>query len=89
MDAMQFITKEFIWIVPCLIILGVIIKQIPKIPNWSIPIILVLFGILIAGFSGNWTTEAIIQGFICGLCSTGIHQTIKQPLCNAQDKEEK
>lgn len=77
-NLMDFITKEFIFIVPCLIVLGICLKNIPFIPDYFIPLILIVLGIIIAGFYHNWTNESIIQGFICGLASTGLHQTVKQ-----------
>lgn len=80
MDLMQFVGEQFIWLVPCLIVFGMILKNIPKFPDWCIPISLLIVGILVAAFFGNWTKESFIQGIICGLASTGLHQLVKQPI---------
>lgn len=87
MEITDFITKEFIWLVPCLVAFGGILKQIPKFPNWCIPISTLFVSVCIAGLYMDWTTAAIIQGFICGLAATGTHQLIKQPIDRI--KEEK
>lgn len=88
LNIMDFIVKDFIWIIPALIVIGTILKNIPKFPDWLIPIMLIAFGIIVAGVYRTWTTEAILQGFICGLAATGLHQSIKQPIKELNKEKE-
>jgi len=86
-NIMEFVTKEFIWVVPILMCFGSIIKKVPGVQDWLIPIITAIFGIIIAGFFNNWTTQSILQGLICGFVATGIHQNIKQPIKQFKSKK--
>ena len=49
MDVMGYIVQEGLIIVPALLIIGMMIKQIPKIPNWTIPLVLLVTGAAVYG----------------------------------------
>lgn len=84
MDLTNYITILPITII-CLLI-GMGLKQINKIPNKFIPVIVGFIGGLIAipamyimkDFPANDVITAISIGIMSGLSSTGIHQVYKQ-----------
>lgn len=84
MDLTNYITILPITII-CLLI-GMGLKQINKIPNKFIPVIVGLIGGLIAipamyimkDFPANDVITAISIGIMSGLSSTGVHQVYKQ-----------
>lgn len=84
MDLTNYITILPITII-CLLI-GMGLKQINKIPNKFIPVIVGFIGGLIAipamyimkDFPANDIITAISIGIMSGLSSTGVHQVYKQ-----------
>lgn len=84
MDLINYITILPITII-CLLI-GMGLKQINKIPNKFIPVIVGFIGGLIAipamyimkDFPANDVITAISIGIMSGLSSTGVHQVYKQ-----------
>ena len=84
MDLTNYITILPITII-CLLI-GMGLKQINKIPNKFIPVIVGFIGGLIAipamyitkNFPANDVITAISIGIMSGLSSTGVHQVYKQ-----------
>lgn len=84
MDLTNYITILPITII-CLLI-GMGLKQINKIPNKFIPVIVGFIGCLIAipamyimkDFPANDVITAISIGIMSGLSSTGVHQVYKQ-----------
>lgn len=84
MDLTNYITILPITII-CLLI-GMGLKQINKIPNKLIPVIVGFIGGLIAipamyimkDFPANDVITAISIGIMSGLSSTGVHQVYKQ-----------
>lgn len=89
LNLMQFITKEFVWLIPCLFVIGKMYKGIPNIPNWIIPFMLVATGILLAGFMSGFNNVNMMQGLISGLAATGLHQNYKMCKKNNDKKENK
>lgn len=61
----------------CLCI-GYLIKTWEKVPNKYIPTILALFGVLFNTISLGVSLAVVINGCVCGLASTGMHQAFKQ-----------
>lgn len=86
MDLTNYITILPITII-CLLI-GMGLKQINKIPNKFIPVIVGFIGGLIAipamyimkDFPANDVITAISIGIMSGLSSTGVHQVYKQTI---------
>lgn len=89
LNLIQFITKEFVWLIPCLFVLGKMYKGIPNLPNWLIPFMLIGTGILLAGFMSGFNSVNMMQGLISGLAATGLHQNYKMAKINNEKKENK
>ncbi len=62
----KWISENMLIISAVLYVLGLFIKQIPKIPNWTIPFILTFIGIAF-----GWTIEGFPQGIIQGILCAG------------------
>ncbi|MCM3746512.1 phage holin family protein [Paenibacillus pasadenensis] len=59
-------------------ILGYVLKQTPKIPNWSIIYIVTLVSLLMTCMLLDWTVMSIIQGVLCAAVAVFGYQIVKQ-----------
>lgn len=64
MDVLTYITENAYILIPALLIIGQIIKNIKVIPDKWIPLILLPFGVVGAMALGGWTFESTIQGVL-------------------------
>ncbi len=78
MEILNYITENALILIPALIVLGQIIKNIELIPNKYIPLILLPFGVLGAMALGNWTVQSIIQGVLVTGTAVYGNQVYKQ-----------
>ncbi len=80
MDFMSFIVEQGLVIAAALYVVGEIFKRIPQFPDWLIPVMLMVLGILAAGFSlnGGFHVENIMQGVFAAGAAVLANQTIKQ-----------
>jgi len=70
----EFITEQAMILVPVLLILGLAIKKIEKIKNKYIPIILLVFGVVLANLYLGFSIEASIQGVLVVGLAVFVHQ---------------
>jgi len=74
----NMIDPKLLIVVAACWVLGYILKQTPRMPDWSIVFIVtgiaVVFTVLIQGV----TPESILQGILCGAVAVYGHQVIKQ-----------
>ncbi|MFH0070839.1 phage holin family protein, partial [Peribacillus sp. NPDC056705] len=61
-------------------VIGYVLKQTPKIPNWSIVYVVIVVSILFTAGLIGWSLENIIQGILAGAFAVFGHQTVKQTL---------
>lgn len=88
MDFMDLIVREGIAIAAGLYLIGVFLKKAVFIPDWLIPFILLVLGIVAAGFSieGGFSVSNILQGVSAtGLAVLG-NQSFKQ-ICSKDPGE--
>ena len=78
MDILNYITENAIILVPVLIIVGMILKNVELIPDKYIPVILLPIGVLGAMAIGGWNVEMAIQGILVTGCAVYGHQLYKQ-----------
>ena len=64
MDVLTYITENAYILIPALLIIGQIIKNIKVIPDKWIPLILLPLGIVGAMALGGWTFESVLQGIL-------------------------
>ncbi|MFA9557002.1 phage holin family protein [Evansella sp. AB-rgal1] len=80
MDFHHYVVEEALILVPVLIIIGKIIKNTPRVANWTIPYILLVIGITLAGLIMGFSIESFIQGVLVTGTAVFTHQIVKQSL---------
>ena len=70
MEILEYITENAYILIPVLLVIGQIVKNIKVIPDKWIPLILLPLGIVGAMALGGWTVESAIQG-VQGVLVTG------------------
>lgn len=78
MEILTYITENALVLIPVLIVIGQIIKNIEKIPDKWIPIILLPIGVLGAMALGGWTVTSAIQGILVTGAAVYGNQIVKQ-----------
>lgn len=64
MDFQQYLIDKALILIPCLLIIGQVIKTIPKVPNWIIPFVLLILGIIGGMFLVGFDINGVIQGIL-------------------------
>ncbi len=75
---MEYIMENVLYLIPALIVVGKIIKEIPNVPNWVIPFALLVLGIVAANSVLGWGVEATIQGALVAGAAVFGNQAWKQ-----------
>lgn len=77
-DFWSFITEKAYVLVPVLYVIGMVIKKIPNIPNWLIPIALLIIAVPLAMALAGWNIEGAIQGILVAGVTVFANQLYKQ-----------
>ena len=78
MDFLSYITENALILIPVLVVIGQIIKNIQLIDNKWIPLILLPLGVAGAMALGGWTVDAAIQGVLVAGAAVYSNQIVKQ-----------
>lgn len=78
MDIITYVTENALVLIPVIIIIGQIIKNIQFIPDKYIPLILLPFGIVGAMAMGDWNVTSAIQGVLVTGAAVYGNQIYKQ-----------
>ena len=78
MDIFTYITENALILIPVLLIIGQILKNIEKIPDKWIPVILLPLGIVGSMALGGWTVDGAIQGILVTGAAVYGNQIVKQ-----------
>lgn len=78
MELLSYITEKAIVLIPVLLIIGQILKNIQKIPDKYIPLLLLPLGIVGAMALGGWTFDSAIQGVLVTGTAVYGDQIVKQ-----------
>lgn len=77
-DILYYIKEEALALMPALFVIGLLLKNSPKVEDWTIPWVLLACGI--AG--GLFLLESPLEGILQGILITGAtvltHQLLKQ-----------
>lgn len=95
-EILNYIQPEVLILIPVLIVVGLILKRIENIKDWTIPIILgaigILFAILILGFGQGFTGPIILNGILQGILAAGmavyVHQLTIQTTRKRKEEED-
>lgn len=83
----ELIDPRLLIVVAACWVLGYIIKQTPRVPDWSIVYIVLIIAVwLTIGLLG-WSVEALIQGILAGAFAVFGHQAFKQGKEGVKDRE--
>lgn len=78
MDILEYIVDKALILIPVLNILGMILKNMEKIPDKFIPLILLVFGILGAIALSGLSADSVIQGILVTGAAVYGNQIVKQ-----------
>ncbi|MFD0712861.1 phage holin family protein [Paenibacillus sp. GCM10027626] len=74
----ELIDPQLLIVVAVCWVLGLSIKQVPRVPDWSIVFILTVFAIAtVIGLTGL-SVQAVLQGILCAAVAVYGHQLAKQ-----------
>ncbi|ASA25431.1 phage holin family protein [Paenibacillus donghaensis] len=74
----EFIKPELLMVVAACWIIGYILKQTPRVPNWTIIYAVTLVSIIIVFFMLGFTVESFLQGILCGAVAVYGNQLVQQ-----------
>lgn len=82
----EFINPELLIVVAACWIIGYVLKQTPRIPDWTIiyavTVVAVAFAIVMLGF----TPQSVLQGILCGAVAVYGNQLLKQAKKSGDDE---
>lgn len=78
MEILSYITENSLILIPVLLVLGQIVKNIEIIPDKWIPIIILPFGIIGALALGGVSADSVIQGILVSGAAVYGNQIYKQ-----------
>jgi len=85
----DYIVKEMYILIPVLYIIGTLLKRSPKLPNWLIPWILLILGIVGCCLLDGMSIQNVIQGILVAGVSVLANQLFKQTkemICSRRNK---
>ncbi|PAK51414.1 phage holin family protein [Paenibacillus sp. 7541] len=74
----QLIDPRLFMVVAACWVIGYVLKQTPRVPNWSIVYVVIIVSILLTVELIGWSVESIIQGILAGAFAVFGHQAVKQ-----------
>jgi len=77
-DLIEFVQEQIIVLVPVLYVIGAMLKNTPKMPDWLIPWALLIVGILLAVLIMGDPLQGVIQGILVAGATVMTHQLVKQ-----------
>ena len=82
MELLEFVSENYLILVPVLWVIGTFLKKSPKVPDWTIPWIILVLGVVgsVATAIDNPLTEAVIQGILVAGAAVLTHELIKETI---------
>lgn len=77
-DILYYIKEEALALMPALFVISLLLKNSPKIADWTIPWILLACGIMGGLFLLQSPLEGILQGILVTGATVLTHQLVKQ-----------
>jgi MFS superfamily sulfate permease-like transporter len=79
-EIIKFIAEQILVLVPVLFVIGLLLKNTPKVPDWIIPWALLVIGIVLAVLLIGDLLQGIIQGVLVVGATVLAHQLVKQSM---------
>lgn len=83
----EFIDPKLLIVVAACWVMGAVLKQTPKVPNWSIVYMVTVASVLLTIWLIGLGPEAIIQGILAGAFAVFGHQIVKQAKNRAEEDD--
>lgn len=80
MNLMDYIIKDAYILIPVLYVIGVFLKRTPRIPDWLIPWILLVLGMVGAFFLSGMKLGGVLQGVLVAGLTVFANQLYKQTI---------
>lgn len=74
----EMIDPSLLIVVAACWVCGYVLKQTPRLPNWSIVYIVTAAAMLLTVWMNGWSAETVIQGLLAGAFAVYGHQFVKQ-----------
>ncbi|WP_211184709.1 phage holin family protein [Paenibacillus lemnae] len=74
----EMIDPRLLMVVSACWVIGYILKNTPKVPDWSIVYIIIAVAIGLTSWMLGWNVGSVIQGILAGAFSVLGHQAVKQ-----------
>ncbi len=82
----SFIKPELLLVVTVCWVIGYILKQTPKVPDWTIIYAVTLAALAVEVLMTGFTAESILQGILCGAVAVYGNQLVKQSVKKSGDE---
>ena len=79
-DLREFIEEQMLILVPVLYVFGMLLKNTPRVPDWTIPWALLVVGTALAVLLLEDPLHGVIQGVLVTGATVLAHQLVKQTL---------
>jgi hypothetical protein len=80
MDILKYVNENYLIIVAVLYVFGAFLKTSSKVPDWSIPWILLIISILLSVWTGGFSAAVIMQGVLVAGAAVLANQLYKQTI---------
>lgn len=77
-DLMKYITERALILIPVLYVLGIMLKNLPNIKDWTIPWIILILSIVLSISILGLNIQAAIQGILVAGVTVLSNQLVKQ-----------
>lgn len=74
----SFIKPELLLVVTVCWVIGYILKQTPKVPDWTIIYVVTVAAVIVVVLMQGFSPESILQGILCGAVAVYGNQLVKQ-----------
>ncbi|MFD1639749.1 phage holin family protein [Evansella tamaricis] len=78
MDLLEYIVEDALILIPVLMIIGKMLKDTPKIMDWTIPYLLLILGVVLSVLIMGVSIDSFIQGILVTGAAVFTHQLVKQ-----------
>lgn len=76
----KFVPEQLLIVVAALYVVGLFLKNTPRVQDWTIPYILLIISIFASIFLVGFNATGVLQGVICAGVSVLTNQVIKQTM---------
>ncbi|MNI83396.1 hypothetical protein D3C73_1401930 [compost metagenome] len=74
----SFIKPELLLVLTACWVIGYMLKQTPRVPDWTIIYIVTLVAIFVVCLMMGLSSDSVLQGILCGAVAVYGNQLVKQ-----------